>query len=69
MVRDSAEIVVVVQSIQAEAYLTVDGQVGMPVLDGDRLVCRKSQQAVKLLRLAKRTFFDVLRGKLKWGER
>ena len=69
VVRDSAEIVVVVKSIQSKAYLTVDGQVGVPVHDGDRLVCRKSQQAVKLLRQAKRTFFDVLRGKLKWGER
>ena len=69
VVRDSAEIVVVVKSIQDKAYLTVDGQVGIPVHDGDRLVCRKSQQAVKLLRQTKRTFFDVLRGKLKWGER
>lgn len=69
VVRDSAEIVVLVKSIQDKAYLTVDGQVGMPVHDGDRLVCRKSQEAVKLLRQAKRTFFDVLRGKLKWGER
>jgi NAD+ kinase len=69
VVRDSAEIVVMVKSIQEKAYLTVDGQVGMPVHDGDRLVCRKSQQAVKLLRQPKRTFFDVLRGKLKWGER
>lgn len=69
VVRDSAEIVVVVKSIQEKAYLTVDGQVGMPVHDGDRLVCRKSQETVKLLRQTKRTFFDVLRGKLKWGER
>ena len=69
VVRDTAEIVVVVKSIQEKAYLTVDGQVGVPVHDGDRLVCRKSQETVKLLRLAKRTFFDVLRGKLKWGER
>jgi NAD+ kinase len=69
VVRDTAEIVVRVKSIQDKAYLTVDGQVGLPVHDGDRLVCRKSQQAVKLLRQRKRTFFDVLRGKLKWGER
>lgn len=69
VVRDTAEIVVVVKSIQEKAYFTVDGQVGMPVHDGDRLVCRKSQHAVKLLRQPKRTFFDVLRGKLKWGER
>ena len=51
-----------------EAYLSVDGQAGMPVLDGDRVYCRKSQYQIKLLH-TKGTFFDVLRTKLKWGQR
>jgi NAD+ kinase len=51
-----------------EAYLSVDGQIGMPMYDGDRLACRKSEHQVKLLRI-KGTFFDVLRAKLKWGQR
>jgi NAD kinase len=38
------------------------------VLDGDRLHCRKSQYQVKLLH-TQGTFFDVLRAKLKWGQR
>jgi NAD kinase len=46
----------------------VDGQLGMAMLDGDRLQCRKSQYQVKLLRF-QGTFFDVLRAKLKWGQR
>src|SRR5205807_66943 len=46
----------------------VDGQVGMPMLDGDRIQCRKSQYQVKLLH-THGTFFDVLRAKLKWGQR
>jgi NAD+ kinase len=68
VVRDSAEIEIVVKTGDEEAYLSVDGQVGMPILDGDRVHCRKSEHKVGLLRL-KKTFFDVLRTKLKWGQR
>jgi NAD+ kinase len=67
VVRDSAEIEIAVQTDE-EAYLSVDGQVGMPILDGDRVRCRKSEHKVRLLRI-KKTFFDVLRTKLKWGQR
>lgn len=68
VVRDSAEIEIVVKTGEEEAYLSVDGQVGMPVHDGDRICCRKSEHMVRLLRI-KKTFFDVLRTKLKWGQR
>jgi len=40
----------------------------MPMLDGDRVCCRKSDYQVKLLH-TKGTFFDVLHSKLKWGQR
>src|SRR5205823_8288440 len=56
VVRDSAEIEVVVRNTPEEAFLTVDGQVGMPVLEGDRVVCKKSEHQVHLLRLPGRTF-------------
>ena len=69
VVRDSAEITLTVQATSDEAYLTVDGQIGMPVHEGDRVVCKKSEHQVQLLRLSGRTFFEVLRTKLKWGER
>ncbi len=52
-----------------EAFLTVDGQVGEPLLCEDRMVCRTSQHRVLLVRPPKLFFFDVLRQKLKWGER
>lgn len=68
VVRDSVEIEIVVKTGEEEAYLSVDGQVGMPVHDGDSIRCRKSEHKVKLLRV-KKTFFDVLRTKLKWGQR
>jgi NAD+ kinase len=68
VVRDSAEIVIVVKCEEEDAFLSIDGQIGMPVSDGDRVTCRKSHHKVKLLRM-KKTFFDVLRTKLKWGQR
>jgi NAD+ kinase len=68
VVRDAADIEIVVKTGDEEAYLSVDGQVGMPVQDGDRVCCRKSEHVVRLLRI-KKTFFDVLHTKLKWGQR
>jgi NAD+ kinase len=50
-------------------FLTIDGQVGEPISKGDRIICKSSQNAVKLIRPPKMLFFDVLREKLKWGER
>ena len=68
VVRDTSEIEIVVKTGEDEAYLSIDGQIGMPMLDGDRVLCRKSQHQVTLLH-TQGTFFDVLRTKLKWGQR
>ena len=68
VVKDSRTVKIVVIGTPEEAFLTVDGQVGIPVLEGDHITCKKSAREVRLLRLADRTFFDVLRMKLKWGE-
>jgi NAD+ kinase len=48
-------------------YLTVDGQVGEQLHKDDRVVCRRSEQTVQLIRAAGVGFFDVLREKLQWG--
>jgi len=50
-------------------YLTIDGQVGTPVRQGDTVVCHSSNFSLHLIRPPKAMFFDVLRQKLKWGER
>jgi NAD+ kinase len=48
-------------------YLTVDGQVGEQLQKGDRVICRRSEQTVRLIRAGGGGFFDVLREKLQWG--
>jgi NAD+ kinase len=68
VVRDTVEIEIQVKTGQEEAYLSLDGQVGMPVRDGDIVRCAKAEHPARLLRFQK-TFFEVLSTKLKWGER
>lgn len=52
-----------------EAFLTVDGQIGSPLESGDAVECGMSDFDVLLVQPPHKTFFDVLRQKLKWGER
>lgn len=68
VVPDSSKIEIVVQSNQEHTFLTIDGQTGTPILQGDCIECVKAAHTVKLFRM-KNTFFDVLRTKLKWGQR
>jgi len=51
------------------AFLTLDGQTGLTLHNGDRVVIRKAATRVKLVRPTRKTYFEILRKKLKWGER
>ena len=69
VVPGSSEIVVAVDVVPHETYLTVDGQEAVELLLGDRIHCRRSRRSVHLLRLHPNGLFNVLRSKLSWGER
>jgi len=69
LVPDNMVIQIVCLAGDGDAFLTVDGQVGEPLMHEDRLICRSSEHCVHLVRPPKMFFFDVLRQKLKWGER
>ena len=69
LVSDSSVIQILNLAATGDAYLTIDGQVGEPLREEDRVVCRSSRKAVSLIRPPRMLFFDVLRQKLKWGER
>jgi len=60
---------IVSRAMNEDAYLTVDGQVGNPLEGGDVVECATSDFDVLLIQPPDKTFFDVLRQKLKWGER
>jgi len=68
VVPDSSEIEILLHSEDEVAYLSLDGQPGLDLRDGDRVRCRRSEHQVNLFR-AGSDFFQVLRSKLKWGER
>ena len=69
VVPGDAIISVKVTGVPNENFLTVDGQEAVPVYVGDEVHCRRSESTVRLLRLKENGLFDVLRSKLKWGER
>jgi NAD+ kinase len=68
VVPDSAVVEILLRSDEEVAYLSLDGQPGLDLRDGDRVRCRRSEHKVSLFR-TDTDFFHVLRTKLKWGER
>ena len=68
VVPDSVEIEILLRSDEEVAYLSLDGQPGLDLSDGDRVHCRRSEHNVHLFR-SDTDFFHLLRSKLKWGEK
>ena len=52
-----------------EIYVTYDGQTGYPLLKGDEVRIHKAPQRLRLVKAPARNYFELLREKLKWGER
>jgi NAD+ kinase len=50
-----------------EVFVTFDGQAGFPLQPGDLVSVRRADRPLRIIRSANRTYFDVLREKLKWG--
>jgi NAD+ kinase len=66
---DTVQIEVVVKSLREAAYLTVDGQVGIAAHSEDVVRLRKAASCVEIIRPPAKNYFEILRQKLKWGER
>lgn len=50
-------------------FATFDGQAGLQLQAGDEIRVRRADQPLRLIRPTTRSYFEVLRQKLKWGER
>ena len=50
-----------------EVFVTFDGQSGFPLRPGDHVTVRRAPRPVRIVKSAHRSYFDVLREKLKWG--
>jgi NAD+ kinase len=67
VVPDDALIELSLKTPNEEVALTLDGQVGVPIMVGDRMLIRKSGTTFNIVQATNRNYFDVLRDKLRWG--
>ena len=67
VVPDDAVIELLMKTDQEDVSLTLDGQVGFPLMVDDCIVIRKSRTTFNLIQPSNRNYFDVLRDKLRWG--
>ena len=69
VIPDSATIEVDFKAGDDAVFLTLDGQIGIELVRGDRIRVHKAAEKLLLVRPAKKTYYQILRNKLKWGER
>ncbi len=69
MVPDDVEVRAILKSKQQEVLLTLDGQQGFILEYGDVVEVKKAEGKILLIKSPYRHYFEVLREKLKWGER
>ncbi|HWW83392.1 MAG TPA: NAD(+)/NADH kinase [Vicinamibacterales bacterium] len=52
-----------------DVHVTMDGQTGFRLQAGDEIRVCRAERLLRLIRPSTRSYFEVLREKLKWGER
>lgn len=52
-----------------DRLLTLDGQTGFHLMDGDDIVVRRSPHRLQILHAPNHNYYAVLREKLRWGEK
>ncbi len=66
---DDFKVEITLKMLSEDVYLTLDGQVGFSLREDDVIEINKSPFKTRLLIPCARDYFNVLRTKLKWGER
>src|SRR5271155_2225131 len=69
VIPGAARIEVDFSASEEPVYLTLDGQIGLQLESADRVTITKSPNKVKLIRPPDKTYYEILRSKLRWGER
>ena len=68
VVRDTSKIELRLSEGSDSVFLTLDGQTGLPTQVGDRIRITRAPERLKLIHPPNKTYFEILRNKLKWGE-
>jgi NAD+ kinase len=68
VVRDSSLIEVHLSGDTESVFLTLDGQTGIPMQAADVVRMRRAAERLRLIQPAQKSYFEILRSKLKWGE-
>ena len=64
---DSVVVTICLTSLSEDVSLTLDGQIGFPLEPNDVVAIKKSQFRMKLIKHPTKSYFEILRTKLKWG--
>jgi NAD+ kinase len=69
VVPGNARIRVTLRSFGYTVFLSPDGQEGVRLNNGDKVEARDYGLPVSLIKMPSRSYYEILREKLKWGER
>jgi NAD+ kinase len=69
VVPDTSRTEIDFSASEEPVYMTLDGQIGFELGPADRVLITKSENKVTFVRPPRKTYFEVLRSKLRWGER
>jgi NAD+ kinase len=68
VVRDSSSVEVHLSGDTESVFLTLDGQTGIPMQAADVVRMRRAAERLRLIQPAQKSYFEILRNKLKWGD-
>jgi NAD+ kinase len=69
VIPDNVKIEAILKTEDEGVMVTFDGQVGFSLRKDDIVEMRRAETMVKLIQSSGKNYYEVLRKKLKWGER
>ena len=69
VIPDTSQVEIIFRGGDEPIYITLDGQIGVELLAHDRVHITGAPERLRLVRPQRKTYFEILRTKLKWGER
>jgi NAD+ kinase len=68
IIRDSSSVEMKLSGNTESVFLTLDGQRGIPMQPADIVRAGRAKELLKLIQPPRKSYFEILRNKLKWGE-